>query len=112
MGVQVLHSCDYNDMDCPNTGAEPIEFTLNSIVYRAEICPGHRQELAALLGEIGLRPVASIHDSKRRDVLVTASGVPFTAAQARAWLVDQGIKTGAAAGRISAAHLELYAASH
>lgn len=112
MGVKVLHSCDYNDLDCPNAGAEPVELTVDAVVHRGEICPEHRKELAEMLRELGLRPVASISDGKRRDILIAKSGEPFTAAQARTWLVEQGIKTGASSGRVSIAHLDLYAANH
>lgn len=104
-------TCDYSKA-CPEPAVTTLELTFADVVYRADICDGHVEDMLKSVLKVGFRPTASIVDGKRRDVFVTSSGRPFTSAEARAWLVTQGLKEGTAKGRVSAEHLELYAAAH
>jgi hypothetical protein len=98
---------------CPNDAPYKVELTADDIVYRADVCADHKQDLVDSVREaFNFRPVASWVDGRRRDAHIAASGIVFTTADVRTWAIEQGLKVGAAQGRISAEHLELYAAAH
>lgn len=108
MAVKMIRSCDF-EQGCTNEASATVTLNRGDVVYRADICDDH----ASLLTEsVNLEPVAAQVGGKTRDVYTAASGKTFSAAEARRWLVDQGIKKGTSAGRVSMEHLELYAAQH
>lgn len=111
MAVEMNHKCDFAET-CVTPAPYPIELTHADVVYRADVCPEHRDDFLETIRALGFRPIASLVQGKRRDVHVTASGKPFTSAEAREWLVSNGLKTGTAQGRISSEHLQLYANAH
>ena len=111
MAVTMTLTCDYSKA-CPEPAITTVELTFAEVVYRSDICDQHVEAMLQSVLKLGFRPIASLVDGKRRDVFVTSSGRPFTSAEARAWLVSQGLKEGTAKGRVSAEHLELYAAAH
>lgn len=75
-----------------------------------DYCAGHADQLSEAMTFMGLRPVVRI-DGKVREAYTTASGKQFTAAQARAWLIEQGCLE-AKFGRLSKALIDQYAAAH
>lgn len=111
MAVKVLQSCDYMNMECGKK-AKAIELIVDGIVHRADLCAEHRNEMFTMLQAMNLRPIGSIVNGKRVDVRIAKSGTPFTSADARVWLIEQGVLTGATSGRVSREHLDLYAANH
>ena len=111
----MTQTCDFPNgkVECPEPAPIKVELTVGDIVYRADVCTGHRADMVQLLQEgFQFRPVAAWVDGKRRDAHVAASGEVFTTADVRAWAIDKGLKTGAAQGRVSLDHIELYAAEH
>lgn len=98
---------------CGKVAPNKIELTAGNIVYRVDVCDGHQEELVDSVREaFNFRPVASWIEGKRRDAHIAASGTVFTTAEVREWAIDQGLKVGAAQGRVASEHIELYAAQH
>jgi hypothetical protein len=115
MAVRMTRTCDYpmSDGECPEDAPNKIELTAAGIVYRVDVCDGHQDDLIDAVREaFNFRPVASWVQGKRRDAHVAASGAVFTTADVREWAIEQGLKVGAAQGRVSTEHVELYAAQH
>ncbi len=109
MAVTMTRTCDFTAR-CTEPAVDSLQLTFDGIAYATDVCAGHRDDLLAAITKLGFRPVASIVDGRRRDVYITASGEPFTTADARAWLIEQGLAT--ERGRISREYLELYASKH
>lgn len=92
---------------------EHITLYANNLVYHAFLCTEHRALLTETVPEFGLVPVGGrTKDAKRRTMYVSKSGVPFTAAQARAWLIRRGDLDERRFGRLSRAQIDAYAAKH
>lgn len=107
----MVRLCDVDD-GCGKSAPHQVEAKVDGVIYRADICDEHIAACQETMTLFGFQPVASEVGGKRRDVHVGASGKPFTTADARAWLIEQGLRNGAARGRVSAEHLQLYAEAH
>lgn len=83
--------------------------------YELRLCRQHydalRDELRGVWGIRTVREFSDTTDYKGRELYLAKSGTPFTAADARPWLVAQGLaKSGA--GRLSQQQLDAYADTH
>lgn len=82
-----------------------------------DFCAQHDKLLAEALKPLGfvrdtLDPVAKAKtDWKERAAHIAASGTRFSAAEARAWLIEQGVLDNPR-GRLSRAHIRMYADTH
>lgn len=95
---------------CGEPATTTLSATVGRITLELDLCEtcalGEERDLVAQ----GMRPVNARVDYKPRALYVSASGVPFTGAQARAWLMERGLAK--PKGRLSREHIEAYRASH
>lgn len=84
--------------------------TVGGVSFEQDLCEecAHESELALVAR--GARPAGARVDYKHRAAYLTASGVPFTAEEARAWLMKQGLAK--PRGRLSKVHLQAYSDAH
>jgi hypothetical protein len=91
---------------------EHVTLYMNGLVYHAYLCTAHRKTVTEMAPELGFAPVGGrTKDAKRRTAYLGKSGKPFTASQARAWLVRRGENV-QGPGRLSNEQLSQYAESH
>lgn len=116
MAKKVINICDAplrrgSDTLCGMESSVAIEATVGTLKFRADLCDKHAEGVEEAFAKLGIHRTAARVDSKDRQVMTTATGKPFTAQDARDWLLGQGLIKNAA-GRISKANLEKYAAAH
>lgn len=106
-------SCDWK-VDSHRCG-KPARVHRESIVGNtklvADLCADHDARLREALVWMGFRPHEKNPNWKYRATHTAASGQTFTSAEAREWLIEQGIIEHSV-GRVSRAHLRLYAQEH
>lgn len=79
--------------------------------YHGDTCEEHLAAVEKAFAQIGIEITSGRVDSKDRKAMRTKSGQAYTTAEARAWLLEQGIITNPT-GRIGKANLNLYAEAH
>lgn len=110
MATSVITTCDFQSHGVP--AHTRIEITLEGKKFEADLCDGCIPELERSLLGLGLRPSIALVDGKPRGQYLTESGIPFTTAEAREWLVANGYDVHPTVGRVSAEMLREYAAAH
>ena len=108
MAVNIVRTCDAKS-GCTNEATHVIELRKQGIALHTDICDA---DVEALMETFAFRPVAALVDGKRRDVYMSATGKSFSTADARAWLIAEGVIAGSGRGRISQDQLDLYASKH
>lgn len=102
---------------CGKRAAIHHEAVYDSERLEGDFCAEHDVALAKVLKGVGfqvglLDPVAKTKvDWKERASHVAASGTRFSSAEARIWLLEKGAIS-SPKGRLSRAHLRMYADSH
>lgn len=116
MATSVITTCDFVASSDGGAHGVPastrIEITLEGKKFEADLCDPCLHDLERSLLDLGLRPSIALVDGKPRGQYLTDSGVPFTTAEAREWLVENGYEVHPTVGRVSAEMLREYAASH
>lgn len=97
---------------CSEAEIRRISVLVDDLELAADLCASHRAELCEKLMALGFRVVSTrSNNRKRRAVYEAKSGAKFSAAEARAWLREQG-DLEAAKGRLRQEDLDRYAAAH
>lgn len=88
--------------------------TLNATVlgrsFEQDLCEDCARDYQVCFIARGARPAGARVDYKTRAAYITASGIPFTAEEARKWLVERDLAK--PRGRLSATQLQTYAEAH
>lgn len=118
MSTKVVQVCDIpksgrNGGTCGNEATHKVDVKLDKANYAADVCEDHLTNVEKAFASIGIvLRSAKTADSKVRKASKTSSGKAFTAADARPWLVEQGLLAEGSAGRISKDLMDQYAAAH
>lgn len=91
--------------------ANPVDVQVGNKRYHGDICDEHLPTLEKAFAMVGIEITSGRVDHKDRKAMRTASGKAFTTAEARAWLLEQGVIKNPT-GRIGKANLNLYAEAH
>lgn len=116
MSVQVQHICDYlvRKKKCGEPADyRDIEVSLGGTKYRGDFCTEHVGNVEEALTTAGFEPVGTKAKAsgKGRKAMRTASGKTFTVADARPWLMEQGLIENSH-GRVGKDKLDIYAEAH
>ena len=106
--VPAVHASD-ETVEMRVTGASGSEKI--ALIFRLQVCAEHKPDLAAAIQNLGFRASVVAVGPHAHGSYVAASGAPFTASQARAWLRSQGHRV-ARAGRLTHEQLRLYGDCH
>lgn len=117
MSTRVVQVCDVpsgtKGAQCGKDAANKVDVKIGRSNYAADVCDDDMPKVEKALASIGITlKSASTADSKTRKAQKTKSGKAFTAADARPWLVEQGLLAEGASGRIAKDLMEKYAAAH
>lgn len=113
MATKVITTCDVpvRKAPCGKPAATPVEVSVGDKRYHGDVCDEHLPALDKAFAMVGIEVRAGRVDSKDRKVMRTATGRAFTTAEAREWLLEQGV-IASPAGRVSKENLTLYAEAH
>lgn len=115
MSTRSIKVCDFPVRNgiCGKEGTIPVNVKLGNKNGANDVCEKHEKDVAKAFESIGI-PFNTVRnaDSKNRKAMKTKSGKAYTTADARGWLIEQGILAEGAAGRISKANLEAYEAAN
>lgn len=116
MATSVITTCDFVAPSRNEPHGVPavtrIEITIDGKKFEADLCGRCIHALERAILNLGLRPSIALVDGKPRGQYLTNSGRPFTAAEAREWLVENGYDVHPTMGRVSAEMLSEYASAH
>lgn len=113
MAIRTTRECDRllkGNHVCGKPATAPFAGTIGKVRLDGDFCEEHGHDLQRSLIALGLTARVLI-DSKPRQTHLADSGERFSTADARAWLVEQKLVK-QSVGRVSAAHLRLYAEAH
>lgn len=113
----MARTCDWRtsnitDQRCGKPARQaPHDWVVDHAKIHGDFCDDHEVDLRNMLLGVGFTMEAKLVDHKPRHVHMGDSGQPFSTAEARAWLIEKGI-IATAGGRVSRAHLRMYAETH
>ena len=118
MATKLVILCDVPVRQKPHgvEATNAVDVTIANKRYHGDICDEHMPLLAEVFAKVGIElktPAKKAASKPKKKVeMRTKSGKVFTAADARPWLIEQGLIEEAAAGRISQENLTKYADAH
>jgi hypothetical protein len=117
MSTRVVQVCDVpvgnKGGQCGNEATIKVDVKIGRSNYAADVCEDDMPKVEKALGSIGISlKSAKTADSKTRKALKTKKGKDFTAADARPWLIEQGLLAEGTSGRIAGSLMEQYADAH
>lgn len=110
MAPVTTQACNWANPECGKLGTVTFAGSLGKVRLSARFCPDHAEHLQRELSTLGV-PGQILVNYKPRQMHRATSGTLFSSADARPWLMEQGlVKHGA--GRISRDLLARYAEAH
>lgn len=95
---------------CGRPSVTTLTASLRGRSFEQDLCDECARNYEIGLVARGARPAGARVDYKTRAAYITASGIPFTAEEARKWLVERDLAK--PRGRLSATQLQMYADAH
>lgn len=97
-------------VECRRPAVTQLAMTMRSRTYTMDLCDPCSIDIETFVVSRGANVTGANVDYKPRAAYVAASGVSFTAEEARPWLIERSLAS--SRGRLSKAQLQAYADAH